>query len=158
MGSTVTIPARQPRCDTSTRNRRRNFKLDVTDPDLLIPITEQTGVSKRHSSDSQPARSQPDSETIPNESFVSLPCSPSIGSSSAESTSTSGTDNSTSSLETLSESGSSQPSSNASSPETTSTSASSSWTASLELQEMDHSFNTLLAGMREKQGHVVMRT
>ena len=132
MSSTVTIPARQPRCDTSTRNRRRNFKLDVTDPDLLIPITEQTGVSKRHSSDSQPARSQPDSETIPNESFVSLPCSPSTGSSSAESTSTS--------------------------PETTSTSASSSWTTSLELQEMDHSFNTLLAGMRLKQGHVVMRT
>ena len=36
--STVPIPPRrQPRCDTSTRNRRK-FKLNVTDPDLLIPI------------------------------------------------------------------------------------------------------------------------
>ena len=48
--STVPIPPRrQPRHDTSTRNRR-NFKLNVTDPDLLIPI-KQTGVTKRHSSD-----------------------------------------------------------------------------------------------------------
>ena len=52
--------------DTSTRNRR-NFKLNVSDPDLLIPI-KQTRVTKRHSdlrepqpssSDSQPASSQP---------------------------------------------------------------------------------------------------
>ena len=36
--STVSIPPRrQPGCDTSTRNRRE-FKLNVTDPDLLIPI------------------------------------------------------------------------------------------------------------------------
>ena len=36
--STVSIPPRrQPRCDTSTRNRR-NFKLDVCDPDLLLPL------------------------------------------------------------------------------------------------------------------------
>ena len=36
--STVSIPPRrQPGCDTSTRNRR-DFKLNVTDPDLLIPI------------------------------------------------------------------------------------------------------------------------
>ena len=97
VSSTVTIPARQPRHDTSTRNRRK-FKLDVTDPDLLIPITKQTRVSKRHSSnlrepqtttsDSQPASLQPESETITSESSVSLPSSPS-GSSSTESTSTS---------------------------------------------------------------------
>ena len=70
--STVTIPARLPRHDTSTRNRRK-FKLDMTDPDLLIIITKQTGVNERHSldlkepqpssSDSQPASLQPVSET-----------------------------------------------------------------------------------------------
>ena len=69
--STVPIPPRiQPGCDTSTRNRRE-FKLNVTDPDLLIPI-KQTRVTTRHSdlrepqpssSDSQPASSQPVSET-----------------------------------------------------------------------------------------------
>ena len=38
--STVSIPPRrQPGCDTSTRNRR-DFKLNVTDPDLLIPIKQ----------------------------------------------------------------------------------------------------------------------
>ena len=115
--STVPIPPRrQPGCDTSTRNRRE-FKLNVTDPDLLIPI-KQTVVTTRHSdlrepkpssSDSQPASSQPVSETTTSESSVSLPSSPS-GSSSTESTSTSGTDSSSS--ETSSES-SSQPSSNA---------------------------------------------
>ena len=107
--STVPIPPRrQPRCDTSTRNRRE-FKLNVTDPDLLIPI-KQTRVNTRHSdlrepqpssSDSQPASSQPVSETTTSESSVSLPSSPS-GSSSTESTSTSGTDSSSS--ETSSES------------------------------------------------------
>ena len=46
--STVPIPPRrQPRHDTSTRNRRE-FKLNVTDPDLLIPI-KQTRVTTRHS-------------------------------------------------------------------------------------------------------------
>ena len=46
--STVSIPPRrQPRRDTSTRNRR-DFKLNVTDPDLLIPI-KQTAVTTRHS-------------------------------------------------------------------------------------------------------------
>ena len=46
--STVSIPPRrQPGCDTSTRNRR-DFKLNVTDPDLLIPI-KQTVVTSRHS-------------------------------------------------------------------------------------------------------------
>ena len=120
--STVPIPPRrQPRCDTSTRNRRE-FKLNVTDPDLLIPI-KQTRVTTRHSdlrepqpssSDSQPASSQPVLETTTSKSSVSLPSSPS-GSSSTESTSTSGTDSSSS--ETSSES-SSQPSSNASSLET----------------------------------------
>ena len=101
--STVPIPPRrQPRRDTSTRNRRE-FKLNMTDPDLLIPI-KQTRVTTRHSdlrepqpssSDSQPASSEPVSETTTSESSVSLPSSPS-GSSSTESTSTSGTDSSSS--------------------------------------------------------------
>ena len=110
MSSTVAIPPRrQPRHDTSTRNRRK-FKLDVTDPDLLIP-TKQTRVTTRHSSDlrepqpsssdSHPSSLQPVSETTTSESSVSLPSSPS-GSSSAESTSTSGTDSSSSLSETSS--------------------------------------------------------
>ena len=79
--STVPIPPRrQPGCDTSTRNRRE-FKLNVTDPDLLIPI-KQTRVTTRHSdlrepqpssSDSQPASLQPVTETTTSESSVSLP-------------------------------------------------------------------------------------
>ena len=115
VSSTLTIRARQPRHDNTTRNRRK-FKLDVTDPDLHIPIAKQTRVNERHSSDlrepqprssdSQPASSQPVSETTTSESSVSLPSSPS-GSSSTESISTSGTDSSSS--ETSSES-SSQPS------------------------------------------------
>ena len=127
--STVSIPPRrQPGHDTSTRNRRE-FKLNVTDPDLFIPI-KQTRVTSRHSdlgepqpssSDSQPASSQPVSETTTSESSVSLPSSPS-GSSSTASTSTSGTDSSSS--ETSSES-SSQPSSNALSPETSSSASTS---------------------------------
>ena len=154
-------PRRQPGRDTSTRNRRK-FRLDVSDPDLLLPL-KQTRVieTDRHSdlrerqpssSDSHPASSQPVSETTTSESSVSLPSSPS-GSSSTMSTSTSGTD---SSSETSSES-SSQPSSNASSPETTTTSASLSRSTSPELLEMEHSFNSLLAGTREKQGHAVTR-
>ena len=81
--STVSIPPRrQPGCDTSTRNRR-NFKLNMTDPDLLIPI-KQTRVTTRHSdlrepqpssSDSHPASSQPVTETTTSESSVSLPSS-----------------------------------------------------------------------------------
>ena len=159
--STVPIPPRrQPKCDTSTRNRR-NFKLEVTDPDLLIPI-KQTRATTRHSDlrepqpssrDSQPASSQPVTETTTSESSASLPSSPS-GSSSAESTSTSGTDSS--STETSSKS-SSQPSSNALSSKTSS-SASTSQSTSPELLEMEHSFNTLLAGTRYKQGHPVMRS
>ena len=160
--STVSIPPRrQPGRDTSTRNRR-DFKLNVTDPDLLIPI-KQTAVTKRHSdlrepqpssSDSQPASSQPVSETTTSESSVSLASSPS-GSSSTESTSTSGTDSSSLS-ETSSES-SSQPSSNASSPETSS-SASTSQSTSPELLEMEHSFNSLLVGTRDHQSHPVTRS
>ena len=129
VSSTVSIPPRrQPRCDTFTRNRRE-FKLNVTDPDLLIPI-KQTRVTTRHSdlrepqpssSDSQPASSQPVTETTTSESSVSLPSSLS-GSSSTESTSTSGTDSSSS--ETSSES-SSQLSLNASSPETSSSASTS---------------------------------
>ena len=159
--STVPVPPRrQPGRDTSTRNRRK-FKLDVTDPDLLLPL-KQTGVTRHSShlrepqpspSDSQPASSQPVSTTTTSESSVSLPSSPS-GSSSTESTSTSGTDSST---DTSSES-SSQPSSRSSSPETTTTSASSSHSTSPELQEMECSFNTLLASTREMQGHAVMRS
>ena len=164
VSSTVKVPPRrQPGRDTSTRNRRK-FKLDVSDPDLLLPL-RQTRVEEtdRHSdlrepqpppSDSHPASSQPVSETTTSESSVSLPSSPS-GSSSTTSTSTSGTDSSTSSSETSSES-SSQPSSNTSSPET-STSASSSRSTSPELLEIERSFNSLLAGTREKQGHAVMR-
>ena len=58
--STVSIPPRrQPRRDTSTRNRR-NFKLNVTDPDLLIPI-KQTRVTTRHSDLREP---QPSSVTL----------------------------------------------------------------------------------------------
>ena len=81
--STVPIPSRrQPRCDTSTRNRRE-FKLNMTDPDLLIPI-KLTRENTRHSdlrepqpssSDSQPASLQPVSETTTSESSVSLPSS-----------------------------------------------------------------------------------
>ena len=77
--STLPIPPRrQPGHDTSTRNRRE-FKLNVTDPDLLIPI-KQTRVTTRYSdlrepqpssSDSQPASSQPVSETTTIESSES---------------------------------------------------------------------------------------
>ena len=162
VSSTVPVPPRrQPGRDTSTRNRRK-FKLDVTDPDLLVPL-KQTGPIQRHSSDlrepqpspsdSQPASSQLDSVTTTSESSVSLPSSLS-GSSSTESTSTSSTDSS--STDTSSES-SSQPFSNASSPET-SASTSTSRSTSPELLEMEHSFNTLLAGTREKQGHTVTRS
>ena len=160
VSSTVSIPPRrQSGRDTSTRNRR-NFKLNMTDPDLLIPI-KQTRVTTRHSdlrepqpssSDSHPASSQPVTETITSESSVSLPSSPS-GSSSAESTSTSGTNSSSSET---SES-SSQPSLNALSPETSS-SASTSQSTSPELLEMECSFNTLLAGTRDQQGHPVTRS
>ena len=159
--STVPIPPRR-QCgrDTSTRNRRE-FKLNMTDPDLLIPI-KQTRVNTRHSdlrepqpssSDSQPASSQPVSETTTSESSVSLPSSPS-GSSSTESTSTSGTDSSSS--ETSSESNS-QPSSNASSPETSS-SASTSRSTSPELLEVERSFNSLLTGTRDQQSRPVTRS
>ena len=160
--STVPIPPRrQPERDTSTRNRRE-FKLNVTDPDLLIPIKQPGVITTRHSdlrepqpssSDSEPASSQPVSETTTSESSVSLPSSPS-GSSSTESTSTSGTDSSSS--ETSSES-SSQPSSNALSPETSS-SASTSQSTSPELLEMERSFNSLLAGTRDCQGHPLTRS
>ena len=163
VASTVSIPPRrQPGRDTSTRNRR-DFKLNVTDPDLLIRI-KQTAVNKRHSdlrepqpspSDSQPASTQPVLETTTSESSVSLPSSPS-GSSCTESTSTSGTNSSSSPSETSSES-SSQPSLNASSPETSS-STSTSQSTSPELLEMESSFNSLLAGTRDRQSHPVTRS
>ena len=159
VSSNMTIPASQPGCDTSTRNRRK-FKLDVTDPDLLILITKQTRVNERHSSDlrepqlsssdSQPTSLQPVSETTTSESSVSLPSYPSR-STSTESTSTSGTDSSSS--ETSSEN-SSKLSLSASSP------VIKTLASSLHLMspEMEHSFNTLLTGTREKQGHAVMRS
>ena len=134
----------------------------MSDPDLLLSL-KQTWVNERHSdlrepqpspSDCHPASSQPVSETTTSESSVSLPSSPS-GSSCTTSTSSSGTDSSSSLSETSSES-SSQLSSNASSPETT-TSASSSCSTSPELLEMERSFNILLAGTREKQGHAITR-
>ena len=159
--STVPIPPRrQPGRDTSTRNRRE-FKLNVTDPDLLIPI-KQTRIMTRHSdlrepqpssSDSQPASLQPVTETTTSESSVSLPSSPS-GSSSTESTSTSGTD---SSLPETSSESSSQPSLNASSPETSS-SASTSRSTLPELLEMERSFNSLLTGTRDQQSRPMMRS
>ena len=59
--STVPIPPRrQPRRDTSTRNRRE-FKLNVTDPDLLIPI-KQKRVTTRHSDLREPQPSSSDSQ------------------------------------------------------------------------------------------------
>ena len=160
--STVPIPPRrQTRQDTSTRNRR-DFKLNVTDPDLLIPIKQTEVITTRHSdlrepqpsaSDSQPASLQPASVTTTSESSMSLPSSPS-GSSSTESTSTSGTD---SSLTETSSKSSSQPSLNASSPETSS-SSSTSRSTSPELHEMERSFNSLLAGTRDRQSHPVTRS
>ena len=60
--STVSIPPRrQPGRDTSTRNRR-DFKLNMTDPDLLIPI-KQTAVTKRHSDLREPQPSSSDCKT-----------------------------------------------------------------------------------------------
>ena len=57
--STVSIPPRrQPKWDTSTRNRR-GFKLNVTDPDLLIPL-KQTEVKTRHSDLREPQPSPSD--------------------------------------------------------------------------------------------------
>ena len=61
VASTVSIPSRrQPRRDTSTRNRR-DFKLNVSDPDLLIPI-KQTWVNERHSDLREPQLSSSDSQ------------------------------------------------------------------------------------------------
>ena len=81
VSSTVCVPPRrQPGRDTSTGNRRK-FKLDMSDPDLLLPL-KQTWVTTRHSSDlrepqpsssdSHPASSQPISETTTSESSVSF--------------------------------------------------------------------------------------
>ena len=59
--STVSIPPRrQPGRDTSTRNRRE-FKLKVIDPDLLIPI-KPTRVISRHSDLREPQPSASDSQ------------------------------------------------------------------------------------------------
>ena len=165
VSSTVPVPPRrQLGCDTCTRNRRK-FKLDVTDPDLLLPL-KQTGPIERHSSDlrepqpspsdSQSASSQPESVTTTSESSVSLPSFPS-GSSCTQSTSSSGTDSSSSSVSETSSESSSQPSSNASSPETSAW-ASTSHSTSPQLLEMECSFDNLLAHTRDRQGHAVMRS
>ena len=61
VASTVSIPPRrQPGHDTSTRNRRE-FKLNMTDPDLLIPI-KQTALTTRHSDLREPQPSSSDSQ------------------------------------------------------------------------------------------------
>ena len=135
VSSTVSIPARQPGCDTFTRNRRK-FK--------LIPI-KQTRVTTRHSdlrepqpssSDSHPASSQPVSETTTSESSVSLPSSPS-GTSSTESTSTSGTIVQPLHLRHHLRAA-------LSSPDTT-TAASSSRTTSPQLLDMERSFSSSIS-------------
>ena len=60
VSSTVSIPPRrQPGRDNSTRNRR-NFKLNMTDQDLLIPI-KQARVTTRHSNIREPQPSSSDS-------------------------------------------------------------------------------------------------
>ena len=62
VSSTVSIPPRrQPRHDTSTRNKRE-LKLNVTDPDLLIPI-KQTRVATRHPDLREPQPSSSDSQS-----------------------------------------------------------------------------------------------
>ena len=71
VASTVSIPPRrQPGRDTSTRNRR-DFKLNVTDPDLLIPI-KQTVVTKRHS-DSESHNRHPVTLNLPVRSLYRRP-------------------------------------------------------------------------------------
>ena len=72
VSSTVPVPPRrQPGHDTSTRNRRK-FKLDVTDPDLLIPL-KQTGQNERHSSDLREPQSQPVTLNLPVRSLIQRP-------------------------------------------------------------------------------------
>ena len=105
MSSVKPIPARQPRSDTS-RTGEENFKLDVTDLDLLIPISKETMVNQRHSvdlrepqptpSDSQTASLQSDSpQTTTSKSSCSLPTLPSTDMNSfQESTSSSGSETS----------------------------------------------------------------
>ena len=62
--STVPIPPRrQPGRDTSTRNGRE-FKLNVTDQDLLIPI-KQTRVTTRHSDLREPQQCHPVTLNLP---------------------------------------------------------------------------------------------
>ena len=59
--STVPIPPRrQPGRDTSTRNRKE-FKLNLTDPDLLIPIMQTLVITTRHSDLREPQPSPSDS-------------------------------------------------------------------------------------------------
>ena len=161
--STVSIPPRrQPGHDTSTRNRR-DFKLNVTDPDLLIPI-KQTAVTKRHSdlrepqpssSDSQPASSQPVSETGPQAS-LQCPCPVPHLAAHAERAPVQEAPivilrlrhhprAAHSCLRKLQ------------GPETSS-SASTSRSTSPELLEMECSFNSLLAGTRDRQSHPVTRS
>ena len=159
--STVPIPPRrQPGRDTSTRNRRE-FKLNVTDPDLLIPI-KQTRVNKGIQT-SESHNRHPVTLNLPVRSLclrpplVSLQCLcpvPRMAAQAQRAPVTSGTDSSSS--ETSSES-SSQPPSNASSPETSS-SASTPQSTSPELLEMERSFNSLLAGTRDQQSHPMTRS
>ena len=71
VASTVSIPPRrQPGRDSSTRNRR-DFKLNVTDQDLLIPI-KQTVVTQRHS-DSESHNHHPVTLNLPVRSLYRRP-------------------------------------------------------------------------------------
>ena len=92
VGSVRPIPAK-PDHEPSTRNRKGKFKLNVADPDLLIPIiSEQIRVKERHSNDlnepllstsnSKAASLQPESpETTTSKSSSSLASSLLTGSS-----------------------------------------------------------------------------
>ena len=72
VSSTVPVPPRrQPGCDTSTRNRRK-FKLDVTDPDLLIPL-KQIGPNERHSSDLREPQLPTSDSHLPVRSLIQRP-------------------------------------------------------------------------------------
>ena len=80
VSSTVRVPPRrQPGRDTSTRNRRK-FRLDVSDPDLLLPL-KQTRVieTERHSDLREPQPSSSDSHPASSQLYqrpplVSLQC------------------------------------------------------------------------------------
>ena len=154
--STVPIPPRrQPGCDTSTRNRRE-FKLNVTDPDLLIPIKQTRVITTRHSDLREPQPSSSDSH-LPVRSLyrrpplVSLQCLCPVPHLAAQAQRAPvQVAQIVLRLRHHLRAAHSR-SSNASSPETSS-SASTSRSTSPKLLEMERSFNSLLAGTRHHQG------